>query len=187
MVNIGLRVRRKCILMLRDAIRKYKEDFEELKEVCYQIENGIYDYSKKSYYCNTPVEEIKVDWNDKEYKLRYINRARSIIENLDIDNRINNTYLCGKLINFEIEPYTLGFNLTARDMFPDKYDLFNNKDELTEGLKKLDIKDIPDGILKCYRCKRYKTTYYQIQTRSGDESFTTYAQCLNCGNRWTFC
>jgi DNA-directed RNA polymerase subunit M/transcription elongation factor TFIIS len=186
MVNIGLKVRRKCILMLREVISKYKKDFEELKEVSYQIESGIYDYSKKSYYSGIPFDKIKVCWEDREYKIKYINRARSIIENLDIDNRINNTYLCKKLIDFEIEPYSLGFSLSARDMFPEKYDSFNNKDNLIEGMKRLDIKDIPDGILRCGKCKKYKTTYYQMQTKAGDESMSTYAQCLNCGNRWVF-
>jgi DNA-directed RNA polymerase subunit M/transcription elongation factor TFIIS len=187
MVNIGLRVRRKCILMLRETVKKYKEDFKELKEVCYQIENGIYDYSKKSYYNNIPFEQIKVNWEDREYKVRYINRAKSIIENLDIHNRINNNYLCKKLVDFEIEPYTLGVSLTPRDMFPERYDLLNNKDGITEGMKILDIKDRPDGILKCGKCKSKKTEYNERQLRSSDEPTTKFCYCHNCGNRWKFC
>jgi len=42
------------------------------------------------------------------------------------------------------------------------------------------------GTLKCGKCKSMKTTYTQAQTRSADEPMTTFACCLNCGNRWKF-
>ena len=37
---------------------------------------------------------------------------------------------------------------------------------------------------KCYKCKKRKCTYYQLQTRSADEPMTTFVTCLVCGNRW---
>ena len=37
---------------------------------------------------------------------------------------------------------------------------------------------------KCYKCKKKKCTYYQLQTRSADEPITTFITCLVCGNRW---
>ena len=37
---------------------------------------------------------------------------------------------------------------------------------------------------KCHRCKKNKTTYYELQTRSADEPMTTFITCLNCGKRW---
>lgn len=36
----------------------------------------------------------------------------------------------------------------------------------------------------CYRCRSKKVTYTQAQTRSADESMTTFFYCMNCGNRW---
>ena len=42
------------------------------------------------------------------------------------------------------------------------------------------------GTLKCGKCKSMKTTYTQAQTRSADEPMTTFACCLQCGNRWKF-
>ena len=38
----------------------------------------------------------------------------------------------------------------------------------------------------CGRCKRNKTTYYQLQTRSADEPMTTFVTCLHCNNKWKF-
>lgn len=46
--------------------------------------------------------------------------------------------------------------------------------------------DLPDGLFKCGFCKSYKTTYYQLQTRSADEPMTTFARCLICSKRWKF-
>jgi DNA-directed RNA polymerase subunit M/transcription elongation factor TFIIS len=40
------------------------------------------------------------------------------------------------------------------------------------------------GIYQCMRCKSFKTTYYQLQTRSADEPMTTFVTCLNCQKRW---
>lgn len=41
-----------------------------------------------------------------------------------------------------------------------------------------------EGFFTCNRCKKNKTTYYQLQTRSADEPMTTFVSCLNCGKNW---
>mgnify|MGYP001024482973 CR=1 FL=1 len=41
-----------------------------------------------------------------------------------------------------------------------------------------------EGFFTCNRCKKNKTTYYQLQTRSADEPMTTFISCLNCGKNW---
>jgi len=40
------------------------------------------------------------------------------------------------------------------------------------------------GIMACGRCKSWSTDYYQLQTRSADESITSFFTCLDCGKRW---
>jgi DNA-directed RNA polymerase subunit M/transcription elongation factor TFIIS len=42
------------------------------------------------------------------------------------------------------------------------------------------------GFFRCGRCKSYKTSYYQLQTRSADEPMTTFVSCLNCNNNFKF-
>ncbi len=37
------------------------------------------------------------------------------------------------------------------------------------------MKDTVQGLFQCGKCKKYKTTYYQQQTRGADEPMTTYA------------
>lgn len=42
------------------------------------------------------------------------------------------------------------------------------------------------GFFRCGKCKSYKTSYYQLQTRSADEPMTTFVSCLNCNNNFKF-
>jgi DNA-directed RNA polymerase subunit M/transcription elongation factor TFIIS len=43
--------------------------------------------------------------------------------------------------------------------------------------------EIEEGVLEC-KCGSKKTISCQRQTRSADEGMTTFAQCIECGNRW---
>jgi len=52
-----------------------------------------------------------------------------------------------------------------------------------------DLKTMSDGFHKCFRCasqkkQAYKTTFYEMQTRSADEPMTQFITCHSCGNRW---
>ena len=38
--------------------------------------------------------------------------------------------------------------------------------------------------LQCSKCKKFRVSYSQAQTRSADEPMTTFCECLNCGKRW---
>lgn len=40
------------------------------------------------------------------------------------------------------------------------------------------------GIFKCEKCREYKTTYYQMQTRSADEPMTVFITCHVCKLTW---
>src|SRR6056300_1360404 len=60
---------------------------------------------------------------------------------------------------------------------------------IRENMKKDWVTNIindPDykGMLRCKRCKSYKTTFYQMQTRSADEPMTVFVTCHNCDTRW---
>lgn len=46
------------------------------------------------------------------------------------------------------------------------------------------VREMPDGVFRCGRCKSKKTTYYEMQTRCADEPMTVFVTCVNCGNRW---
>ena len=45
--------------------------------------------------------------------------------------------------------------------------------------------EIEEGVLQCGKCKSNRTLSYAKQVRSADEGTTIFAECIECGNRWT--
>lgn len=45
--------------------------------------------------------------------------------------------------------------------------------------------EIEEGVLEC-KCGSKRVLSYQKQTRGGDESSTTFANCMECGKKWTY-
>ena len=64
-----------------------------------------------------------------------------------------------------------------------KYGIILLDGRININITKEDISAATDEF-KCYKCKKRKCTYYEMQTRSADEPMTTFVTCLNCGNRW---
>jgi DNA-directed RNA polymerase subunit M/transcription elongation factor TFIIS len=46
--------------------------------------------------------------------------------------------------------------------------------------------EVEEGIDTCGKCKKNKTTSYQLQTRGGDEPMTKFVRCINCGHKWRY-
>ena len=52
-----------------------------------------------------------------------------------------------------------------------------------EKFKKIEL-SLEDGVIQCGKCKGHKVYSYTKQTRSGDESLTTFAFCSSCSSKW---
>ena len=95
----------------------------------------------------------------------------------------NNNTLLNSIKNKEINKLGLE-NLSHREMNPSIWR------KLIEAKVKRDKNMTSDNMMaatdqfKCYKCKKRKCTYYEMQTRSADEPMTTFVTCLSCGNRW---
>ena len=44
---------------------------------------------------------------------------------------------------------------------------------------------IQEGVIDCGKCGSKKVFSYQKQTRSGDESITSFFTCSSCNNKWS--
>lgn len=71
----------------------------------------------------------------------------------------------------------------------DKLQKLAKKNSTNIVFKPPDLKTMTDGFHKCFRCASqkkpaYKTTFYEMQTRSADEPMTQFITCHSCGNRW---
>ena len=97
---------------------------------------------------------------------------------------VQNLTLLPKLIYGEIDPFKIGFMKPA-ELFPEKWAqiLYEKKhrDEVmeTSSLSVTEFFECPNR-----KCREYKATYYQMQTRSADEPMTTFLTCLKCNKKW---
>jgi transcription elongation factor S-II len=135
----------------------------------YTIENGI-------------SKNVMPTWNIL-FKNIYINKARSLYTNLCKNNYVNNVRLLDRLRNQEFTPKQF-INLSHQDMFPEHWkELIDEKYRRDKVLYETKKEAMTDQF-KCGKCRSKETCYYEMQTRSADESMTIFITCLNCGNRW---
>ena len=143
------------------------------KKYSLNIEKGIYNNAVKI----AKKKNIVRKWDNKVFVMLYVNRLRMIISNL------KNKEVKDKIISGEINIRDLS-NATHLELLPNKWKaLIEAKLKRDESLTTVNLSAATDEF-KCYKCKKRKCTYYQLQTRSADEPMTTFVSCLVCGNRW---
>lgn len=156
------------------------------------IEKSIYNKTKKE------GDKLKdKNWAKKSFRERYKNHARRVSANM--------TYTPNSIFVLnQIKLYLQTKNQENSKGFRPRDIVYKTNDELLDPYEKAKrdffIQEnymkhsqvakpivMGEGMFTCGKCKSKKTTYYQLQTRSADESQTTYVQCTNCNNRWKFC
>jgi DNA-directed RNA polymerase subunit M/transcription elongation factor TFIIS len=143
------------------------------------LEIGIYNYCIQ-YATNHKV--IK-NWKNKQFYNLYIEKARSVISNLDKNSFIKNERLLIRLNEKEFQPHEIAF-MKPENMYPDKW-----KDTLSAFYKKFENayenKNLATtDMWKCGKCKKRVCTYWSMQTKSADEPETQFVRCVNCGASW---
>ena len=143
------------------------------------MEIGIYNWCIME--CGT--KRIARNWsNPKFYKL-YIEKARSIISNIDSKSYIKNTNLIERVKDKEFFPHDLAF-MKPENVHPDMWsktvDTLLKKYENAYENKAVAMTDM----FKCGRCKKRECTFFEMQSRSADEPMTVFIRCVNCGNSW---
>jgi transcription elongation factor S-II len=145
------------------------------EKICTNLEKGIFNYTIKL----SKKKNIVRKWENEYFLQIYKDRIRSIYKNINNSQ----TNLLTNLIEKKLKPQTIAF-MSHQEMSPHIWK------EIIEAKIKRDKNMTDDNMsaatdeFKCYKCKKRKCTYYQLQTRSADEPMTTFVSCLNCGNRW---
>lgn len=150
---------------------------DELQKLALNLERGVFNRTLDT----APADKTK-SWNDL-FKAFYIQRAVTVYVNLNPDSYLKNKGYLTRLLNGTYNAFEI-VKLEAKDRFPERSAELNSVyvRDITKEVYKEDT-DI-QGMFKCGKCKTYKTTYYQLQTRSADEPMTCFHTCLNCGNKW---
>jgi len=174
--NDALKIKRKQVV---NRIKKiYLEYFKDIdfNKWSGNTEKGIYNYSI-GYAKNN---SISANWKNKKFRTVYYNNVFKTINNLYITP--NSPKVRSWLIKKEIKPEKLAF-MTHDELHPEyaaeKYQRWREKIDF-----KINLDDCADGMYQCRKCKKWKTTFTEVQTRSADEPMTVFLTCLTCHHRW---
>ena len=154
--------RKRCIDKISDLI----EDTSTSEN----IEIGIYNYSIQM----AKDRRIVRKWSNKFFVEIYLSKLKSVLSNVSKE-----------LIATIKEPHLIAF-MEHQELNPKRWE------ELIQKQKKRDSYMCENNAaanttdLMCFKCKSNLCSYYQLQTRSSDESMTTYVTCVDCGNHWKF-
>lgn len=159
---------------------------EEIVKIILNLERGIFNSSLNQYNYSNNSEN---SWNDV-FQGIYLNKALSIYLNLNPNTKLQNKNLLIQFLSKQLTEFEI-CKLEAKDLFPEKWKenmekcgLLDNDNNIN---KNISLEERPDGILKCGKCKSWKTEYTERQTRSADEPTSKFCYCHNCGHRWRFC
>lgn len=160
---------KKILLNNLDITEKEVEDLE------IGIFNSTIDYANSLH--------IQLSWSSPLFIDTYNNIARSIYSNLKKDSYIKNEKLMERMKAKEFLPHELAY-MSCEEIFPEKWQDIIEKQKLkfkaAYEIKQVSMSDA----IKCSKCKNNKVSYYELQTRSGDEAMTVYFNCIVCGNKW---
>ena len=150
------------------------------KKISLNLEKGIFNYTITT----AKERNIVRNWNNSKFVMIYTDKLKSIMLNLSKKSSVKNTNLLERLKKGEFKPHEMAF-MTHQEIFPEKWkSLINMKIKRDKKEGEVDLSAATDEFF-CFKCKKRKCSYYEMQTRSADEPMTTFITCLLCGNNWT--
>jgi DNA-directed RNA polymerase subunit M/transcription elongation factor TFIIS len=170
--NITIPIRLTVINELTYCCKKNKLNAEV-------IEHNIYNYTIDK--CNK--ELIYCNWDEKLFRSIYLDKFKTIICNLDPQYGVENKQITCLIKEGRINSENIVY-LDYTKLFPIHWQSFIDEKIKQEEMQKESIMLQATDLFTCYKCKKNKCTYYELQTRSADEPSTTFVTCLNCGNKW---
>lgn len=167
-------VRNKLVCMLQEELKLTEIEAKDLE---IGIFNASIDYANSL--------KIQTSWSCDLFAETYLNIAMSIYSNLDKNSYIKNERLMDRLKEREFLPHKLPY-MNCEEIFPEIWkDIIEKLERKIKGAYEIKQVSMTDQI-KCGKCKNNKVTYYELQTRSGDEAITQYFNCICCGHKWKY-
>lgn len=163
----------------RKNVRNKLNKIIRKKKISLNLEKGIYNFTIKT----AKQKNIIRNWNNSTFVMLYVDKLKSIMINLNVKSSVENKDLLKKLKNGDCKPHELAF-MSCQEMFPEKWKyLVDAKIKRDKKEGEVDLSAATDEFF-CFKCKKRKCSYYEMQTRSADEPMTTFVTCLLCGNNW---
>ena len=143
------------------------------------LEKGIYNASLAA----ADSKGVRKHWENPAFATLYKGLARRSIANLDPAAYVANSRLLSRLKEGEFPAHQVPF-MTARELYPEHWQSLADEHMKRETLMLEGPQEEGSTLFTCKRCKKSKTRYWEMQTRSADEPMTIFIRCLNCGKEW---
>jgi len=143
------------------------------------LEKGIYNASL----IEADSKGIRKHWENPDFAILYKSAARRCIANLDPAAYVANSRLLTRLKEGEFPAHQVPF-MSARELYPEHWQSLADEHMKRETLMLEGPQEEGSSMFTCNRCKKSKTRYWEMQTRSADEPMTIFIRCLNCGKEW---
>jgi DNA-directed RNA polymerase subunit M/transcription elongation factor TFIIS len=127
---------------------------------------------------------IQLSWKNQMLIETYVNISRSIYSNIKKDSYIGNKDLYHRMVKKkEFTQHMLPY-MQYQNIFPERWkDIVEKNQRRFKAAYEIKLVAMSD-MITCMRCKSKKVSYYELQTRSGDEASTLFMNCLICGKKW---
>lgn len=146
-----------------------------------KIEKSIYNYAHEQ----CILKNIEPIIENKYFLRIYVNKLMSIYNNINEKSYIKNTNLLNKINNDEIDLNMIAF-LSPQEIHKEHWRKYIDKQSAVDEFLYSRTIGVKTKEYKCGRCKERNCSYYQLQVRCSDEPMTTFINCLNCGNNWSY-
>lgn len=149
-----------------------QEESVENEKKSSNVEKCIFNYSVQE----ATSKKIIRKWDNIQFVQIYTDRMRTILLNLK-----NNEEFKQKVITEKEYDYLT--KITHQEICPKKWnELIIQKMKRDDSKFSQKIEAMTD-IYTCRKCGSKRSTFYELQTRSADESMTIFIRCIDCGTQ----
>ena len=156
-------------------IIKSKTGLDDLHATDAEI--GIYNWCID--FCDS--RKIFKSWKNNRFSQLYLEKARSIVSNMNPDCYLKNENLLQRIKDKEYTPHEISF-MKPDMMFPERWKetteaFFKKFEHAFESRLQASTSDF-----RCGKCGKRECVYWTKQIRSADEPETIFIRCIVCGN-----
>jgi len=159
--------------------KKYAELLELPEEhtTCLNLEKSTHNWAVKK---TRDVGDVPA-LDNRRHMSRYKHKFLEIQKNLKCSQSFREGIRGGTIKSVE------ALNMPLVSMWPEgPYAAAVQRNIEKNARKEYNIVNEKDyvGLFRCRKCRQYKTTYYEMQTRSADEPMTVFVTCHICKTTW---
>ena len=166
-------VRKKCLAIL---IAQFDQTTQHTNELATNMERGVFNAAIDKATRTTTSRK----WNNPVFVDMYVQRAKTVLANIDPDSYVHNPTLLQGVSDGTIAAHTIAF-LKPHELCPSRWTRIK---ELYQAKQTEYVPTEFVTLYTCGKCGAKKTTICEVQTRSADEPMTQFITCFVCKHRW---